>query len=124
MRFFAREWHAGELPDAEADAVPDAYRRHLASIEAALPAGVSAPAVHLNLHDARIRRVALDADAREVRLAFQCGDQATGYEDVVLTYFDAELEPAAIAASRCHATCSRTGNGRSAGRSASVEPEA
>jgi hypothetical protein len=100
MRFLTRAWHSGTMSDAEAEAVADAYRRHLASIKAVLPAAVRALADNLNLHDARIRRVALDADAREVRLDLRCGDRARGYEDVALTYIDAELEPAAVAALR------------------------
>ncbi len=108
MRFFTRAWHAGELPDAEADAIPDAYRRHLASLAAALPARVRALAEGLNLHDARIRRIRLDADAREVRIELRAGDRARGYEDVVVTYGDAELEPDGLAALRDATNDSRT----------------
>src|SRR5512138_2648091 len=100
MRFFTRAWYSGELPDAEAEAVPDAYRRHLEALTADLPAGVRTLAEGLNLHDGRIRRITLDADAREVRLELRCGDRITGYEDVVVTYVDAELEPSVLAALR------------------------
>ena len=100
MRFFTRAWHAGELSDADTEAVSSAYRRHLEALGAALPAGVRALAEGVNLHDGRVRRITLDADARQVQLELRCGDRAAGYEDVVVTYVDATIEPSALAALR------------------------
>ena len=100
MRFFTCAWHAGELPDAEFEAVPETYRRHLESLAAGLPGGVKALAEELNLHDARVRRITLDADLREVRLELRCGDRVAGYEDVVVTYVDTAITPDALTALR------------------------
>ena len=86
MRFFTREWHSGELPDDEADAVGVAYHAHIQSLSEALPPGVRELATTLNLHDALVRRVLLDGNRRELRLELRCGDQQRGYEDVALTY--------------------------------------
>lgn len=108
MRFFTREWHAGDLSDAKADAVADAYRRHIASVRPALPPGVLELVDGLSLHDARIRRIILDSDVPEIRLELRCGDRITGYEDVALTYTDATLEPTTVEALREATRDSRT----------------
>lgn len=100
MRFFTREWHSGEMPDSEADAVGPAYRAHVQSVLHELPPDVRDLATKLNLHDARIARVTLDADQREVQLELRCGDQQRGYEDVTLAYQDAALSAASLRALR------------------------
>jgi hypothetical protein len=57
MRFFTRGWASGDLPEEEADLVPDRYQDHLRQIEDQLPAAVLDAASKLELHDALIERI-------------------------------------------------------------------
>ncbi len=86
MRYFTPAWLSGDLSDDEYDAVLARYRAHLAAIEPQLPAAVRALATEVNLHDGRIRQVALDRRNRTLRLALRCGDLQAGYFDLELEY--------------------------------------
>jgi hypothetical protein len=86
MKFFTRQWHAGDMPAREADKVPRAYAEHLESLLPRLPEALLALARNVNLHDGRIRQVRFDRPACVVTLAVRCGDLQSGYFDVDLIY--------------------------------------
>jgi hypothetical protein len=96
MRFFTRGWHAGELSDAESDAVVKAYEQRLTSVLPRLPLAAHVLARGISIHDARIRRVVRDGQKSELLIEFRCGDRQVGYYDLDLRLHDARLtEPEA-----------------------------
>ena len=57
MKFFTREWHAGEVSESEANTIPAAYQADIEGLLSKMPVAVRALAQSINLHDGRIRRV-------------------------------------------------------------------
>jgi len=69
--------------DEAFDAVPEAYRLHLASLR--LPEHLTALA-QADLHDAYVLEVNEAPRAARVRLRLRCGDLQRGYADVNIEY--------------------------------------
>src|SRR5689334_16982704 len=100
MKFFTPEWHGGDMPDEEADRVPLRYQEHLASVAHSFPPSVRGLARELNLHDALVELVTVNAPAREVELHLRCGDLQAGYFSLRLRYQGVQadrLDQAALA---------------------------
>jgi hypothetical protein len=99
MRFFTRQWAAGELSDEAFEAAPGAYALYLASLE--LPADVALLS-RVDLHDGRVLDV--DVEAGSVAIRLRCGDLQRGYSDVRIGYgrvaLDAELQALLIGAAK------------------------
>jgi hypothetical protein len=96
MRFFTREWHRGQVPEAEAEARPEAYARHLKALGASLPAQAAELGSQTSLHDARVLGVDYDRSAQHLALCLRIGDQQTGYADLDLSYSGAVVDPASL----------------------------
>jgi hypothetical protein len=109
MQFFTPEWHRGELPEADAEAIVPAYQRHVERLLPNLSTPMRVLAAGLGLHDALIRRVVLDRAARELRLELRGGDQQLGYFDLDLTYLGAIVDAADVATLAAAARAERTG---------------
>lgn len=86
MRFLTREWYSGAQPDDEAERTGDEYRRHLAVILPQLPHALRELSRDTNLHDGLIRSVEVDTAGSKVKIGLRCGDLATGYFDLALSY--------------------------------------
>src|SRR5258706_1630316 len=93
MRFFTREWLRGELTDEAFDAVPEAYRLHVASLR--LPQHVTVLA-QADLHDAYVLVVTEELHLARVRLRLRCGDLQRGYADVNIDYSGAAIDAASL----------------------------
>jgi hypothetical protein len=89
MRFFTREWAAGELSDEAFEATPGAYAMYLASLE--LPAEVALLS-RTDLHDGRVLDVDVDGGARSLAVRLRCGDLERGYSDVRIVYGQVALD--------------------------------
>lgn len=95
MRFFTRDWQAGE----DADELVARYReRHLPAILPLLPPalaefarGSSAAGEPLGIHDALVRRVVVEPSAQRVALELRAGDLARGYADLELEFGGVDL---------------------------------
>jgi hypothetical protein len=91
MRFFTRQWHAGEhadWSDEEYREVGVAYRRYVSSVADQLPIEVLALA-RIDLHDGLIKTFSINEN-RQTLMRVRCGDSSTvGYYDVDLLYQDA-----------------------------------
>jgi hypothetical protein len=91
VRFFTPQWHSGDLPDDEAEAVPTRYAKHIAAIEPRLPATLRELAIGPSLHDAKFGECRLDHRRRRVSLMLRCGDQQDGYSDRQFIYDGVDL---------------------------------
>ena len=99
MRFFSREWHSGDLSDAECDERERRYREeHLPAILPRLPRALAELArseadsgEFLGIHDARIRRVVIELGAKNVALELRTGDEGRGYADLDLEFRGVDL---------------------------------
>lgn len=91
MRFFTPEWHAGNVPDVQANKVPAAYAEHIEGLLANMPATLSVLVRSVNLHDGLIRDVAFNRSDRKLRIAMRCGDLQVGYFDIDLFYGDVDV---------------------------------
>lgn len=89
MRFFSPAWHRGDLPDDEADRVPDAYEAHIKALVPPLPATAQRLVREISLHDGLLRT--LSSDGSGLELMFRAGDQQRGYFDARLHYARAEM---------------------------------
>jgi hypothetical protein len=97
VRFFTREWLSGELMDAACDAVPAAYRLHLASLQ--LPPEVLALAA-VDLHDGLFLDVQHEPESAQLTLRLRCGDLQRGYCDQYIRYAGTVLDSASLAVLR------------------------
>jgi hypothetical protein len=68
------------------------YQQHRAEVLPRLPEPLRALAQDINIHDGLIRAVAIDATARELRLALVCGDLEAGYCDLDLSYHGVRID--------------------------------
>jgi hypothetical protein len=91
MKFFTREWHAGSIPDAEANKVIADYAAHLDALLVNMPATVSVLARSINLHDGLIRNVSFDRSDHKLEIAMRCGDLQVGYFDIDLFYSNVDV---------------------------------
>lgn len=73
MRYFTRGWQAGELDDAESEAVCLAYQARLAAITPQLPEALRRLARELDVHDGIIDRVRWYPRRRVLVLVLVCG---------------------------------------------------
>ena len=82
MRWFTRSWHAGELPDADHDAVIADYARHIAELAPSLPPGLrllSEAGGQVSLHDGWFIDVRWKVGSPEVLLCdVACWDMPGG----------------------------------------------
>ena len=60
MKFFTPEWHAGNVPENETVSIRESYWAHISALLPSMPVAVRALAQSINLHDGRIRHIALD----------------------------------------------------------------
>jgi hypothetical protein len=104
MRFFTREWLSGKLTDEAFDAVPEAYRRHLASLRLPEHATILAQA---DLHDAYLLDVSEEPHAARVRLRLRCGDLQRGYADLNIEYSGAAINAVSLTRLLCAAKLPR-----------------
>lgn len=86
MRFLTREWHAGTLSDAEADALEAAHATNLASTLPKVSSQLREFHTTVSIHDGLLQAAVLDHDNATLRVLLHCGDQQQGYRDVALTY--------------------------------------
>jgi hypothetical protein len=99
MHFFSREWHSGDLSDAESDERERRYREeHLPAILPRLPRALAELARNqadtgelLGIHDARIRRVVIGLGSKSVSLELRTGDEGQGYADLDLEFRRVDL---------------------------------
>jgi hypothetical protein len=94
MKFFTRQWCDGELSDEDADAMPTAYRAHLIALRSRMPATLRAFAQGINIHDGRVRGIALDRTRARLTISMRCGDNQVGYFDLDITYSGVSLREA------------------------------
>ncbi len=97
MKFFTREWLGGELTDAAFEAVPDAYRRHLTSLQ--LPPDVLALS-EADIHDGSLLDVEHTPESARLKLRLRCGDLKRGYSDLRIEYSGAVVADESLAALR------------------------
>lgn len=95
--FFTEDWAYGDWPDADVNAVFEAYREHLAQLAPKLPPDVQTLS-QTNLHDGLIRCIVLDWTAATLLLELRCGDLRVGYFDLDLLYQQVSLTPADVEA--------------------------
>jgi hypothetical protein len=88
MKWFTRQWQSGDPSDDESEKVVAAYWAHVESLLPRLPATVRALAQGMSLHDGRIRRCLVDSPGSKITLTLRCGELASGYFDLELTYCD------------------------------------
>jgi hypothetical protein len=86
MKCFSRAWCTGQLAEATARARLKAYRKHLDTVAARLPATVYALGRGVNIHDGRFRAVKVDRPKRRIGVTLRCGDNRVGYFDLTLRY--------------------------------------
>jgi hypothetical protein len=91
LKFFTAEWHAGKLPDAEADRIPIEYESHIGALLPSLPSDALRLIHEISLHDGLIRRVERRFDVFE--MVVRAGDQQAGYFDARVLYDGAEMAP-------------------------------
>jgi hypothetical protein len=72
MRYFTRGWHAGELDDAESEAVRVAYQARLAAITPQLPEALLRLASELDVHDGIIDSVCWHPRRHVLELVLVC----------------------------------------------------
>ena len=101
MRFFTKQWLSGGLSDDEYEATPDAYWRHVSSLQ--LPPDVLALS-QFNPHDARILDVSSEPHAGRLTLRLRCGDLQCGYHQVQLAYSEARIDDASLKQLHCATT--------------------
>ncbi len=91
MKYFTREWHSGQLDDAEFERRVKVYWLHINEILPKLPKPCRdlATGKHkITLHDAKIRKVTYHREKKQLCLSLSCGDLQIGYFDLDITYFD------------------------------------
>lgn len=93
VRFFSKEWHDGDMPDLQAELVPEAYRAHLESLRSLLPEGAIRLS-EINLHDGLIREVV--CRGTELHVVVRAGDLQVGYFDVRIEYSSAIVSQDAL----------------------------
>jgi len=91
VRFFTRAWHAGETSDEEATAVAEAYREHRASVQPKLPERLGTFVETIDIHDARVREIRLDASTATLQVDLRAGDLQAGYFDLGIRYGGVDL---------------------------------
>jgi hypothetical protein len=86
MKYFSREWHGGDIPDEEVEAIRERYWAHIASIADALPEPIRELATAMNLHDGLVQELVVDHPRSSVEVLLRCGALQGGYLDVRLEY--------------------------------------
>ncbi|MHB9134673.1 MAG: hypothetical protein ACYDBB_26675 [Armatimonadota bacterium] len=86
MRFFTREFVAGELTDAEVDSICISYQRHIDAIVNIIPVEI-AELAQTSLHDGLLCRAVVKPNANELLLSLRCGDLQIGYYDIDIHYY-------------------------------------
>jgi len=89
VKFFTREWHGGDMPDAEAERIASRYEEHLEALGAHLPNDARRLWAEVSLHDGLLDSV--ERAGNRLELVFRAGDSSTGYFDARLSYQDVEL---------------------------------
>ena len=93
MRWFTEE--AYEAEDDTWDQMFHDYEAHIARIMPRLPRDLARLAADpaLNLHDASVREVRVDAERRHIVLEISAGDLLVGYRNLTVEFEDAEFDP-------------------------------
>jgi hypothetical protein len=89
LKFFTREWHGGDMPDAEADGIPTAYLSHISSMGQSLPADARRLVYDVNLHDGLLRSI--QRQSANLDIVLRAGDLQVGYFDAQLSYGGADI---------------------------------
>jgi hypothetical protein len=93
MKFFTRAWANGEMTDDQFEAVREAYWQYVATLQ--LPPMIAALS-KLNTHDAYVLGVDYQPERSHLTLRLRCGDRQRGYSDVILTFSQVTVDPAAL----------------------------
>ncbi len=91
MKYFSEAWATGGLTDEQYDALSDAYSARIEEIKPQLSPELRELATNTNLHDGKVRRIALDRPARSLSISLRCWDLQSGFFDVDLAYADVDL---------------------------------
>jgi hypothetical protein len=91
VKYFTREWAAGDLSDEATDAARRLYSERLEVVLPRLPSTVRELASRVNLHDALLFRVQVSTTAEELALELVGGDFQSGYSDIRLEYSGVDL---------------------------------
>ncbi len=92
MKYFTREWHAGEMSDEESERIVSDYWAYIDTLLQKLPPSVATLAREINLHDGLIHRVLIQAEKKQLELGLQCGDLQVGYFALDLTYSEVRMD--------------------------------
>ena len=90
MRWFTAAWASGGLSDEEHEARHADYRMHFEAIRGQLPPALVELGTTLSIHDGQVRQWSLTSDGLIVIEAL-VGDIQVGYQQLTLTYHNAEL---------------------------------
>ncbi|HYU53149.1 MAG TPA: hypothetical protein VEK37_09410 [Gemmatimonadaceae bacterium] len=91
MKFFTREWHAGEVSESEANTIPAAYQADIEGLLSKMPVAVRALAQSINVHDGRIRRVTPRSLEIYSNRRAAMRRHREGYFDIDLSYGDVDV---------------------------------
>ncbi len=92
MKFFTREWHAGEMSDEESERIVSDYWAYIDTLLPSLPPSVATLAREINLHDGLIHRVLIQPEQKQLELGLRCGDLQVGYFNLDLTYSEVRMD--------------------------------
>ena len=95
MKWFTKEWHRGDLTDADYDLAIDSYQEHVARLRSG-SVGWIAPLLDLSLHDGLV--LWWRKERRDFAWCLVVGDLQRGYKQVTIVYQDAQVigDPRAI----------------------------